>query len=114
APEAAVEDGPIGDAGAHGLIVLGGEVERDGATTSVLTVLDPETGNEIAAREEMVVAGTRYDGARDLWYIFESPSSFVPAPDERVTLHVRTFDPIRRVWTEHSKRELPALQSYES
>lgn len=120
AAPAPAEAGPFdrGDAGlgegGGGAIVLAAAEESDGAQTSVLTVLDPETGAEIAERERMVVAGIRYDGLRDLWFIFESMgTSFVPAPDEKVLLRIRSFDVTTRTWTELSKSELPALQSYD-
>jgi hypothetical protein len=111
-------DGPVGDAGpaALGAIVVGGAVDVDGGgSTSVLAVLDPATGRQIGAREPMVVAAIRYDGLRDLWFIFESSTSdFVLAPGEKTTLHVRTLDLATGKWTELAKLEVPTLQGYES
>ena len=107
-----------GDAGPAlaGAIVVGGRVDDDaGASTYVLTALDPASGREITTRESMAVAGIRYDGLRDLWYIFESKSrDFVPGQADEVVLHVRTLDLRSGAWTELSSRVVPTLQSYDS
>lgn len=98
-----------------GAIVVAGQVERDGSLESVLAVLDPASGREIAPREAMVVAAIRYDGLRDAWYVFESKGqSFVPGPGDRVVLHTRTFDLATGTWTTVGSVDVPTLQSYDS
>jgi hypothetical protein len=99
-----------------GAIVVGGQVQSDSGTiTSILTVVDPRSGRELGVREKMVVAAVRYDGLRDLWYIFESKSAdFVPGPADEVVLHVRSLDFLTGVWTERSAIAVPPLQSYDS
>lgn len=102
-----------------GAIVMSAESARrgDNQMDYFLTVLDPATGNEVnrGARENMVVAGVRYDGLRDLWYIFESgPGHFAPTPDDTVYLHVRQLDMVSGTWTELSKTLIPSLNHYDS
>lgn len=102
---------------ALGAIVVAGQLETtDGSlSTEVLTVLDPATGREIGPREPMIVAGIRYDGLRDLWYVFESKGAdFVPSPADEVILHVRALDLATGVWTERGAISVPPLQNYES
>jgi hypothetical protein len=107
----AVDSGP----GPAGAIVMGALAETDGSLTSVLTVLDPATGNEMAPREKMVVSAIRYDGLRDIWYIFEaSGKDFVTGPNEGTVLHVRSLDRASGAWSELSKLDVPTLQSYDS
>lgn len=114
--ERSTADGPTMDAGsgAKGAIVLGAQVDDAGASfTSVLAVLDPANGHEIAKREPMVVSAIRYDGLRDLWFIFESTTSdFVPTAHDGVILHVRSLNLQTGAWTELSKMPVPVLQSF--
>jgi hypothetical protein len=115
---AAPEGGPVGDGSATsslGAIVLAGQVVASGVASSVLTVVDPVTGREIAAREPMVVAGIRYDGLRDLWWIFESRSAdFAPGPTDEVVLHARSLDVATGTWTERGSLPVLPIQSYDS
>lgn len=103
-----------------GVIVVGGavgEADAPEGRTFVLTALDPTNGKELAPgkREKMAVAAVRYDGLRDLWFIFESGGAdFVPSPMDSMTLHVRSLDTSTGTWTELSKVQLPPLQSYDS
>jgi hypothetical protein len=91
-------------------------VEDDaGVDTYVLAVLDPKDGHELSPRENMVVSAVRYDGLRDLWYIFESKTNdFVPGAGQPVVLHVRSLDVKTGAWTELSQTPVPTLQWYES
>jgi hypothetical protein len=122
-PSDAGDDGGPGDAAVDaptkpaplGAIVVGGAMPGDGGERSVLAVLDPATGLEIAAREPMVVAAVRYDGLRDLWYLFESKSKdFIPGPSDEVVLHVRSFDLATGIWTEQGTLSIPPLESYDA
>lgn len=99
----------------HAVLVVAGEIDSADATDvrfPVLTVLDPNTGEEIAKRESMHIAGLAHEAERDLWYIFEAPSSFVTSPSDVVALHIRTFDAKTGAWTELSKTDLPPLFYY--
>lgn len=119
-PDAATDspgvDASDGGIASGGAIVVGGRVEEDGgAFKYVLAVLDPATGKEIGTRENMVVAGIAYDGARDLWFIFESKSNdFVPGVDDQVVLHVRALDAKTGIWMPRAQLDVPVLQSYDS
>jgi hypothetical protein len=112
-----VPDAPIAPGTLEGAIVVAGQVEDDaGVLANGLTVLDPKTGAEIdpAKRESMTLAAIRYDGLRDLWYLFESGNGdFVPGAADTVFLHVRQLD-ATGTWTELSKTQVPAPQWYES
>lgn len=102
------------DAGA-GAIVVGGQVEADGATTSVLAALDPSTGLELGPRVPMVVSAIRYDGLRDIWYVLESKSAdFQAGPLDSMVLHARALDRASGQWTELGALDVPPLQSYDS
>lgn len=103
-----------------GVIVVGGAVgaadEPEGRTL-VLTAIDPATGKELdkAKRETMAVAAVRYDGLRDLWYLFESNGpDLVPGPTEGMTLHVRSLDTATGAWTNLSTLKLPPLHSFDT
>ncbi len=110
--EDVVDSGPTTD---HELLVVAGQVEQDGgAREAVLAVLDPITGHELGAREPMHVAGVAHEAARDLWYVFEAPSSFVTSPADVVKLHIRTLDAKTGAWTELSNTIVPTLFFYES
>jgi hypothetical protein len=98
-----------------GAIVIGGGASLDGGgTESVLTALAPETGLELPkARERMTVAGVRYDGLRDLWYIFESGGAgFNPLPTDPVFLHVRKLDTYTGAWEKLQTLKVPPLESF--
>jgi hypothetical protein len=115
-------DAPVTDApfpsNAGGAIVVAGQVASDagaGLPTSVLAVLDPVTGRQIGERENMVVASVRYDGLRDLWYVFESKTpEWAPGPTAEVIFHVRSLDLTTGKWTERGSIPVPPLQHYES
>lgn len=103
-----------------GAIVVGGLVaDAAGHDTNVLTVIDPTTGAELAPnkRETFALAAVKYDGLRDLWYLFEASNQvfpdFVPGPAATVTLHVRSLDS-SGTWTEHSKLTVPVPHYYEN
>jgi hypothetical protein len=98
-----------------GVIVVGGQIEDDaGERHSVLTALDPASGRELGQREALVVSAIRYDGRRDLWFLFSSSTSdFVPGPTNQVYFHVRTLDLRTGQWTELSKTPVPTLYSYD-
>jgi hypothetical protein len=101
--------------GGIGAVVLAGEESRDGAAGNVLVTLDPTTGHQLGARETMTVAGIRYDGLRDHWYVFESKgSSFIPGPNDRVVLRTRALDVRTGAWTDLGAIDVPATQSYDS
>ena len=103
-----VDAGPPAPTGA---IVVAATVTSDaGAKSFFLSVLDPKTGLELGTREAMNVAGIRYDGLRDLWYIFENKGiGSSPAPTDKVDLHVRTLDTHSGAWTESQKISVPPL-----
>lgn len=106
---------PDGRAPAVGAVVVAGQVATDGGSRGVLTVLDPATGREMGPREAMAVAAIRYDGLRDLWYVFESKGfDFVPAPTDEVVLHVRALDLATGKWAERGAISIPPLQNYDS
>lgn len=113
-----VADGAANDAtpgAAAGAIVIGGQVETEGVTTSVLTVLDPATGREMGAREPMVVSAIRYDGVRDIWYLLESKSDdFQTGPLDQMVLHTRSLDLATGTWDELGSISVPPLHSYNS
>ncbi len=118
-------DGPAADASSDGgdagpqaappgLIVIGGAAVTEGGEELVLTALDPATGSEYPrAREAMVVSAVQYDGARGIWYIFESGGQGIfPLPTDSFYLHTRTFDKLKGVWTELGKVEIPPGLSF--
>ena len=113
-PDAGVDTGvapPVPD----GVIAVSGEVESsDGTRQDVFTALDPATGRELSSlsREKMVVSAIRYDGLRDLWFVFESSGYHVPGERDTVTLHVRTLDRASGAWAEQSKITVPTLVFY--
>lgn len=99
------DGGDTGAPGDHAVMVVAGNVLVDEAGEQfdpVLTVLDTATGHEVGSREKMRAAGVVYDAPRDLWYLFESPSDFVPGPSDVVRLHVRKLDSKTGAWTELS------------
>jgi hypothetical protein len=100
--------------GGNGIIVLAGEERQDGAVRSVLLALDPTNGHPLGARETLTLAAIRYDGLRDIWYMFESKGSFVPGPTDRVILRTRSLDVRTGTWTELGAIDVPATQSYDS
>ncbi len=88
-PEAAVDAGSPA-----GAVVIGGHAVNAGVTTNVLSVLEPTTGMEMS-RTPMWVLGVAYEGARDLWYIFDTGTAATgpaPSPTIPVVLHVRQLD----------------------
>ncbi len=103
-----------------GVIVLGASAESsDGGTASekfhfVLTALDAKTGAELPkARETLTVSAVRYDGARDLWYVFEGGGEdFFPSPGDPFFLHVRKLDTHTGQWTELQKLAVPAAVAF--
>jgi hypothetical protein len=103
-----------GASGPHGAIVVGGTISEDGGEEFVLTALDPATGSELAkARVPMIVSAVRYDGLRDLWYVFESGGQGIfPLPTDPFYLHTRTLDPTTGDWTELGKFPIPAGVSF--
>jgi hypothetical protein len=110
APDVVVNAGPP-----KGAIVVGGAVSGDGgALLPVLTALAPETGLELPqAREKMNVAGAKYDGLRDLWYIFESGgASAFPLPTDPVFLHVRKLDTYTGAWENLQTLKIPPVVSF--
>jgi hypothetical protein len=118
-PEAMLESGPVdqsaGSPASHGAIVIGGGVVHDGgAEQFVLTALDPSTGSELPkARTPMLVAAVQYDGARDLWYVFESGGAGIfPLPTDPFYLHTFTLDTITGKWTELGKVQIPPSVSF--
>ncbi len=72
------------------LVVIGGStVDPRGIPRRVLSVLDPETGVELA-REDLGLAGIVYDANTDLWYLFLSGT--YPAPRETpIDMQVRRW-----------------------
>ncbi|HVJ93701.1 MAG TPA: hypothetical protein VM580_28055, partial [Labilithrix sp.] len=110
-------DGTSGSGDEHAVLVVGGVVDVPGANElrePVLTLLDPITGNEFGVRETMHVAGIAHDAPRDLWYIFEAPTSFITTPADVVHLHIRKLDAKSGVWTELSNTVVPTLFFYEA
>lgn len=100
-----------------GAIIVGGEVESDGDLLPyILTVLNPTDGTEIGKRESMVVSAIRYDGLRDLWFIFENATggNFTSGAYDKCILHVRTLDLATGKWTELSKLDVPPPRSNDS
>ncbi len=97
-----------------GAIVIGGLAESDGGSEPVLTALAPEDGSELPlARKRMTVAGIQYDGARDLWYVFESGgATYFPLPTDPVTLHVMTLDTHTGAWATLQSLRVPTLESF--
>jgi len=120
APDSATADATsdatdAGPPGSGGAIVVSATVEDDaGVESYVLSVLDPKDGRELS-REKMVASAVRYDGLRDLWYIFESKTNdFVLAAGQPMVLHVRSLDVKTGAWTDLSQTPVPALEWYES
>jgi|HubBroStandDraft_4_1064222.scaffolds.fasta_scaffold90778_2 hypothetical protein len=109
-PEAAVDAGlPAG------AIVIGGHTVNPttGATTYVLAVLDPATG-ELKNQTTMAVGGVAYDPAFDVWYIFDngSENSVFATPGLPITLHVRHLDTRPAgtwAWTELATLSVPPI-----
>jgi hypothetical protein len=92
ASEATMSPEAAADAGLPaGAVVIGGHVT--GTANYVLSVLDPVTGNE-KSRTPLSVLGIAYEGARDLWFIFDTGTSsgFPTTGTSPVLLHVRTLD----------------------
>ena len=100
----------------RGVIVVGGTIAGVGASDQyVLTALDPSNGSELAqARRAMTVAAVKYDGARDLWYVFESGvvGHFFPLPTDPFYLHVMRLDAVSGAWTELGATSIPAGLSF--
>jgi hypothetical protein len=109
APDNAVQ--PIPSPGA---IVIGGTASSDAGDQLVLTALDPRTGSEFPrARVPMNVSAVEYDGARDLWYVFESGGSGIyPLPTDTFILHVRELDRVSGQWTERAVVSIPPGVSF--
>lgn len=99
-----------------GVIVLGASAEKDAGEPFhfVLTALDPATGAELPkAREKLTVSSIQYDGARDLWYVFEAGGAdFFPSPTDPFFLHVRRLDTYSGAWTEVQKLALPPAVAF--
>ncbi len=110
----ATDASEAGPTGPHGAIVIGGTISADGGEQFVLTALDPATGSELPkARVPMIVSAVRYDGLRDLWYVFESGGQGIfPLPTDAFYLHTRTLDPTTGDWTEVEKVRIPAGVSF--
>jgi hypothetical protein len=103
------------DAGPQkGAIVIGGTSNADGGSTTVLTALAPEDGTELPkAREAMTVAAARYDGIRDLWYLFENGGEgFFPLPTDPVFLHVRNLETHSGTWGKRDTLKVPPIVSF--
>src|SRR5690606_32107480 len=84
----------------HGLVVLGGVDSDD---RGVLSVLDPESGEQLARNsmpDGVRVAAIAHDGApdRDLWFVFTA-GSFPANPSVPANLQVRRFDEAQETWT---------------
>jgi hypothetical protein len=113
--ESGIVDQSAGSPASHGAIVIGGGVVQDGGKEQfVLTALDPSTGSELPkARTPMLVAAVQYDGARDLWYVFESGGAGIfPLPTDPFYLHTFTLDTITGKWTELGKVQIPSSVSF--
>ena len=110
----AVDAGPAED---HALLVVGGVVEVPDAgerRDPVLAVLDAKNGHELGTREHFHVAGLAHDAARDIWYVFEAPTSFITSPADVVHLHIRKLDAKTGAWTELSDTVVPTLFFYDA
>ncbi len=84
----------------RGLVVVGG-VDTD--NQSVLSVLDPESGEELsrdAFPSGVQVAAIAHDGApdRDLWFVFTA-GTFPATASVPANLQVRRFDDAEETWT---------------
>jgi hypothetical protein len=101
-------------AAAHGVIVIGGETTSDAGRQVVLTAIDPSTGSELPkARRPLNVAAVRYDGKRDLWYVFESGGQGLFAlPTDPFYLHTFDLDTITGQWTELGVFQIPTGVSF--
>ena len=99
------EPGSVRPVPTKGLIVVGGTLINQ--TKGVLSVLSPDTGDELA-REALPanaqIAGIAYDGAdkKDVWYLFLG-ASFPAKTDKVVDLQVRYFDDKTNKWITLSK-----------
>jgi hypothetical protein len=87
-----------------GLVVLGGKAVDD--DSSVLSVLNPLDGNELA-RETIpgaAIVGLAYDGApaKNLWFLFTS-SDFPADAMSKADLQVRTYDDVTAKWATRKK-----------
>lgn len=61
----------------------------------------------------MLVSAIVYDGARDLWFIFESGGiGPFPLPTDAFWVHARKLDAVTGTWTELSKTAIPPGLSY--
>jgi hypothetical protein len=88
----------------------------DGGASYVLSVLDPTTGKELS-REDIAAVGIAYDGATDVWYIFEtldpgsaiSAGPYPPSAGDPIVLHVRQLDTHTGAWTELKKLAVPTF-----
>lgn len=108
------EAGPLPPAGA--VVISGYGKGLDGGASYVLSVLDPATGKELS-REDMAAVGVAYDGATDVWYIFETlnpgpaftAGPYPASPGDPVMLHVRQLDTHTGAWNELKKLAVPTI-----
>jgi hypothetical protein len=101
-PEASIDAGSPA-----GAIVVAGSLSTN--NDYVLAVLDPTTGAQ-KSQESMGVAGVVYDGAQDIWYIFDTQNG-TAFPGATCLLHVRRLDtrPLGTwAWTELGRVTVPS------
>lgn len=97
------------------IVVAGSTTDAAGVTKFVIDVLDPATGKEIGPRVDMIASAIRYDGLKDVWYIFESKTDFALAPSDVMALHAKRLDLTTGVWTDlWSVPSAPPLQYFDS
>lgn len=115
-PPVADSGGDANNGQAFSPLVVGGEAPAGdgGALAPVLTVLDSNTGQERGQREKMWVAGIAYEARRDLWYIFEGASYFIPQASETVKIRIRKLDATSGAWTELGVFEGAPLAYYDA
>jgi hypothetical protein len=101
-----------GDTAPTGVIVVAAtQLSGDGGF--VLTALNPFSGAELGTREKTTVFSVKYDGNRDIWYVFDDPANAFgfAQRNELVTLHVRSLDTHTGAWTELGSLVVPAIES---
>ncbi len=108
AAEVPVDTGPVD----KGLLVVGAQIAGDaGPGVPVLSVLDPADGKRLGTDEKVTLVAVRYDGTRDLWYLWinKSGTSFDPAPTSEVELQIRSYNREKSTWTTLSTLKVPTI-----
>lgn len=89
-----------------GLVVVAGVGDGEAGRESVIAALDPRTGRELVRRRFGTQRSIRvvYDGATELWYVFEQQGTVT----EAFTLHAWRFNRSSRDFEELGTLSVPA------